>query len=222
MLLLGMMPAHTAAAAADLPSWCRSPKSPEVVITPHMTQIQYDLTKTKDQLNDIDTDTINPYGKTVHSDTGGLMRGGIRTEYRTTFGGLSFGLKGRGQSCIWVDKIQVSITLSPTIYIAREYASGTCMFNAVRDHEMKHVAVDKGLMSRYAQQVDTALKAELQRQHIYGPMPTAQQGQLQQHVQSRIVTVMDTTLAQLNAERRRQQQNVDTLSEYQRVNAVCR
>lgn len=215
--VLMMMPAVAQAA----PSWCRAPHAPQLVVTPRQDTLRYDFTKTIAQLNKVDTDTVNPYGTGVHSDTGGLMRGGIRTAYRTQMGGISYGAQGRGQSCVWIDTIKVDITLSPTIFIARDYPQGSCMFNAIKGHELKHLAVDQRLMDRYTRDIRTALAQEMQRQSTYGPFPTAQTGAVQQQIQSRIVQVMDTTMARLNADRRRQQQAVDSLEEYQRVNAMC-
>ncbi len=209
-------------AMAASPSWCRAPQVPQVLVTPRMDPLRYDFSKNIDQLNRVDTDTINPYGNGVHSDTGGLMRGGIRTAYRTQFGGMAYGPHGRGQSCVWVDTISVDITLSPTIFIARDYPQGTCMFNAIREHELKHLAVDQRLMDRYVRDVQTALATEMQRQSITGPFPSSQESVMQKQMQARVVAVMDTTMARLNADRRRQQQDVDSLAEYQRVNAMCK
>lgn len=211
--------ARTESAKAGADSWCRLPTAPKLIITPKAESTKYDFSKSKAQLNNFSVDTKNPYGTQVHTDVGGLMSGGITTNYVTRFDGIVD--NKTDQTCIWFSEIKVNITIDPTIYVASDYPRGSCMHNAVMDHEKKHINVDRSLVNYYAQSIGKALGAELKRQAIYGPIPSAQGDKMQQDMHDRIAKVMKKEMDFLNTERRKRQQAVDSLAEYQRVNAQC-
>lgn len=202
----------------NVKSWCRTEKAPRLDIKPATARIKYDHTKTKSQLNGFEVDTVNPYGTKVHTDVGGLMKGGIETGYDITMGSIR---TSDNRSCAWYDSITVDINITPTIFIARDYKKGSCMYNAVLEHENKHIAVDRKLVNTYAQQISKALQAELARQTVYGPVATAEEKALQDQMYARIAGIMKKQMAILNTERLKRQQQVDSLEEYNRVNALC-
>jgi hypothetical protein len=199
-------------------SWCRTAKAPQLIIKPVTDKVTYNHTKTKSQLNNFEVDTVNPYGTKVHTDVGGIMRGGIETNYATKFAGLR---SPEGQSCVWFDTVTVDIKITPTIFIAKDYKKGSCMYNAVLEHETKHVNVDRSLVNTYAQTIGAALQKELSGKTVYGPVPSARESATQDQMQRRISKIMKDQMAVLNAERLKRQQQVDSLAEYNRVNAMC-
>lgn len=219
---LAVMAAFPAAAqkpAGSDQSWCRMPAATKVIINPKSENITYDLTKSQADLNNFDTSTKNPYGNSVHTDVGGLMSGGIQTDYRTQFDGIVD--KVAKQTCLWYSAITVNINITPTIYIASNYPKGSCMFNAVMEHEQKHVTVDRRLVNTYAQSIRSALQAEIEKQSIYGPVPNASVEQTQNEMGAKIKKIVDDKMAELTKKRLRQQQLVDSLAEYNRVNTLC-
>lgn len=147
------------------------------------------------------------------------MKGGIETSQSMRFSTLTN--PRLREVCYWYDTVDVNIHINPTIYIASEFPQGSCMHNAIMEHEQKHVTVDREMVNKYAQLIGNAIKAETDRQPIYGPVPLAQEKAIEAAIKSKMQSIVTNLIAQMDQERKTRQQVVDNLSEYQRVNALC-
>lgn len=215
-VISGFVPVEAAFAKS---SWCQMTKAPVVNIRASTDKISYNFTTSEKSLNGFDVDTINPYGKNVITDVGGLMKGGIETSQSMRFSTLTN--PRLREVCYWYDTVDVNIHINPTIYIASEFPQGSCMHNAIMEHEQKHVTVDREMVNKYAQLIGNAIKAETDRQPIYGPVPLAQEKAIEAAIKSKMQSIVTNLIAQMDQERKTRQQVVDNLSEYQRVNALC-
>lgn len=209
----------TGPAWAESSTWCQMNAAPVVNIRASTDNVSYNFTTSEKQLNGFDVDTVNPYGKSVITDVGGLMKGGIETSQSMRFRTLTN--PRLGQICYWYDTVDVKIHINPTIYIAREFPEGSCMHKAIMEHEQKHVTVDREIVNKYAQLIGNAIKAETDQKPIYGPVPLAQQKAIEGAIKEKMKSVVTGLTAQMDRERRSRQQIVDSLPEYQRVNALC-
>jgi hypothetical protein len=54
-----------------------------------------------------------------------------------------------GASCAVVESVRILPMKEVTVYVAREYAVGSCNYDAVRRHEDEHVAIARRLVSEY-------------------------------------------------------------------------
>lgn len=215
-VISGFVPAAGAFAQS---SWCQMNKAPVVNIRASTDKISYNFTTSEKSLNGFDVDTVNPYGKNVITDVGGLMKGGIETSQSMRFSTLTNPrLK---EVCYWYDTVDVNIHINPTIYIASEFPERSCMHKAIMEHEQKHVTVDREMVNKYAQLIGNAIKAETDRQPIYGPVPLAQEKAIEEAIKGKMKSIVTSLTAQMDEERRVRQQAVDNLSEYQRVNSLC-
>jgi hypothetical protein len=205
--------------AQDHSSWCYPRSAPRINITPTTEDIFFNFTKTENELNNFKIDTVNPYGKDVIVDVGGLMLGGIELTHSASIGYISN--PNYNLSCLWFDTLNIDIGIKPTIYIAKEYNKGTCMHNAIMEHEMKHIKVDRDIVNKYANIIGYKINDKLTRETIYGPAPTsgdaAQQAQMMQSINDIIKGFID----ELQIERKIAQQGVDTVTEYDGVSAKC-
>lgn len=126
------------------------------------------------------------------------------------------------QACLYITKITVTITLDPKIYIAKEYAPGTCHYNAVLQHEMKHFRVDRDVVNKYSnvilQELDRTLKRLGYKQ---GPFPAEKTAAYQQSLGKLISSTVTDLSNIMNQERQKNQTAVDTVEEYRRVDGVC-
>jgi len=208
-----------ARAATPDTNWCQPKTTPAVSIMSDTNRITWVYNKSSKVLNKSQIDTVNPYGNSVITDVGGLMHGGIKMDEKMEFGTLTN--SGTGETCIYYNKIDVGFHIFPTIYIASEYPQNSCMFNAIRAHELKHINVDRDIVNRYAKGVGQAIQAEIKRQYIYGPAPTADKVALQMTIKQRMEGIMKVYSDAMDAERRKRQQDVDNLQEYERVNHLC-
>jgi len=75
------------------------------------------------------------------------------------------GVATHGSQPFWVTSVDVAPTFhSITVYIAREYAEGSCEYRETLRHEMEHVGVDRALLEEYAGRMRAAL--------VFSALPT--------------------------------------------------
>ncbi len=199
-------------------SWCNPNDVPKIEILPRTHEIHYDYTKSEAELSQFHIDTKNPYGGDVITDVGGLMQGGIKALSSMQIGTLTH--SGKGETCMWYKNIKFEIWISPTIYINKKYPKGGCEAKAILGHEHKHVNVDRRVVNKYSELIGQALMKEIKRRYLYGPVPTANERELQARMEEHIKSIIDRYTAQMNQERMERQQGVDSLEEYQRVNRI--
>lgn len=201
-------------------NWCNPDSAPVITISPFTDRISYNFNLSEKELNGFSVDTINPYGNNVITDVGGLMKGGIETEQQMKFGTLTN--RSTGQVCYWYTSVDVSIHINPTIYVAREFPKDSCMHNAILAHEQQHVIVDREIVNKYAGILGNAIKEEISSRRIYGPVPVSQEPAIASQMKSRMQSILKQVTNQMSAERKARQQKVDSLSEYERVNHLCK
>lgn len=174
-----------------------------------------ELTKFKPMLN-----SKGPYGDNVETHIQGLTHGRIGVE-----GGYEFATQtwpDLEKVCMYASKVDVKITLDPKIYIAREYAPGSCEYNAVLGHEMKHFKTDRDLVNKYTNIIVKAVNNTLIKVgYSHGPYDVSQLPALQKQIGGIIESVIQQFSQNMNKERRVLQAQVDSLAEYQRVDALC-
>ena len=95
------------------------------------------------------------------------------------------------------------------------------MFNAIMEHEQKHVMVDREIVNKYAKLMGQAIRDDITTHRIYGPVPISQQQSLNQQLNTRMETLLNHFTNQMSTERRKRQQAVDSLNEYERINHLC-
>lgn len=200
---------------------CQLKKTPEITVTAADTTVRYDHSRSQAQLDAMEHDTVSPYAGNVQTHVGGLMAGEVSIAQNVrimqeTYPRFNFG-------CLYFDTVRVTITIKPTIYIAKEYKKDGCMYRAIREHERKHIAVDQQIVAKYKPRItDAVYGAVRELGAAHGPMKistiTAAQDRLQTHVQG----VVRAFSGEMSAERRARQQEVDTLDEYERVQDKCR
>ena len=206
--------------SASASSWCRVVRPPQVSIKTDTDKINWVFNLSQRQLNNFDVDTINPYGNSVHTDVGGLMKGGINMVQTMRFNTVTH--NGLKQSCLFYDSVSVQLKIEPSIYIAREYAPGSCRHNAIKEHELKHINVDRMIVNKYAQLIGRAIKTEIDKRALYGPVSITQEESIRQLMRTRMEGILRKINTQMENERRTRQQAIDNIQEYERVNNLCR
>ncbi|PZP54596.1 MAG: hypothetical protein DI586_09405 [Micavibrio aeruginosavorus] len=206
-------------ATANAESWCQPKVTPTINVKTDTNRIKWVFNKSQKDLNQKDIDTVNPYGNSVITDVGGLMHGGIKMQQRMEFGTLTN--PNVNETCMFYNSVDASFHIYPTIYIAREYPQGSCMHNAIRAHELQHVNIDRQIVNKYALLVGNAIKSEINRQFTYGPVPSSNRNAIQAQMRQRMEGILRQHSTAMDAERRKLQQDLDSLSEYERVNHLC-
>ena len=208
---------HLASASVE----CKLKKPPEIKVSASDTSVRFDHTKSQAQMNNLQNDTVSPYGPNVQTHVGGLMSGEISISQnlrlmQETWPNINAG-------CLYLDSLQIKIHIKPTIYIAREYLKTGCMYHAIMEHEKKHIAVDRQIVNKYTALIAKGVDAALKKiGYAHGPFRIGEIPQRQKEIQEFVKTMVQGYSDQMNAERQRLQQAVDTLEEYERVQAQCR
>lgn len=200
---------------------CKAKIPSRINVRPSQSHVKYDFTKTKAQLNSVDVDTISPYGPQHKTSVSGLMSGSIQLKNNISFLHETHSLTQ--QSCIFVKTIDVEINLDPTIFVASEFPKGSCMHSAILAHEFKHVEVDQKLVNRYHNLIGRALSDVLDaRGGTYGPVHKNDLESELNLIKHSFHDVLIRLNDNLNQERRRQQQAIDTIEEYDSIGVRCK
>ena len=199
--------------------WCKPNTSPKINVHTSTDQVLYNFTLSEKQLDTFSVSTVNPYASNIITDVGGLMKGGIQTQQRMSFGTLIN--RETNQICYWHDNMDVYMHIKPTIYVANNFPKGSCMHNAILEHEHKHVVLDREIVNKYAALIGQAMKSDINQYHVFGPVPLSQQNVLQGQIKQRMQTILTNYTTQMSTERRKRQQQIDSLQEYERVNNLC-
>ncbi|MCI5059891.1 MAG: hypothetical protein MRY79_02340 [Alphaproteobacteria bacterium] len=205
----------------NAPIKCQIKVAPRINVTPSKSNVRYDFTRSKAELNRFDVDTISPYGPRHKTTVSGLMSGAIRVQSRVSFMHETYAQLGLG--CVYLKSVDVKVHINPTIYIAREYKQGSCMHTAVLVHERKHVREDQLIVNKYAKIIGQAIKAVVNSQDgAFGPFETERIPFVQQNVQNSIQKIVKKYNQKMNEERQERQQAIDTLEEYESIGARCK
>ena len=206
-------------ASADIK--CQLRQSPRIDIGASDSTVRYDHTKSQKQLDHLDNDTVSPYGANVQTHVGGLMSGEVSISQNIRIMQESYPTLNSG--CLYVDSIKVQLHIKPIIYIAREFPKGGCMYDAVMEHEKKHIAVDRKIVNKYTNLIVHGLDDAFKNVgYAQGPFSTGELKSKQKNMQDFTHKIVQEYGRQMTDERKRLQQQVDTLEEYERVNSLCR
>ncbi len=205
-------------AAYDLK--CQLKRAPQINITASDTAVKYDTSKSQAELDNFQYDTVSPYGQNVQTHVGGLMSGSVSISQNIRIMQETYAALNQG--CLYIDSINVKIHIDPTIYIANHYKRTGCMFNAIMEHEQKHIKVDRMIVNKYSALIGKSLYAALKpANYTYGPFQMSQMPLAQENIQASVQSILKTYSEQMSAERQAKQQAVDSLQEYERVRKLC-
>ncbi len=210
----------SSAMSAHAENWCQTPKAPTITVKTSTDHITYNFSLAERQLNKFNVSTVSPYSSNVITDVGGLMKGGIETQQQMSFGTMTN--QQTREVCIWHDKIDVLIHIKPTIFVASEFPKGTCMHQSILDHEHKHVVVDREIVNKYASLIGKALHDDIRKYSVYGPVTLSRQQETLETIRKRMQAILSQQTTEMSNERKKRQQAVDSLQEYNRVNASCK
>jgi len=199
---------------------CVMPKPTDISAVPSTKEITWDFSKTTAEIQNVHIDTINPYAFTGESFVEGYMSGSIKMTPHVNL--LYKILPEYNAACAWYDSIDIEMQISPTIVIPKEVHEDSCMGPAVRQHEMKHIAVDRQIVNKYIAIMGRKVYDGLaERGFMAGPIPIDQ-------VQSTLARMQDTVTQIVGQEYKRMelddldaQRAVDSVQEYRRVQALC-
>ena len=199
---------------------CTSLFPTKISVLTEKTRIQYDFSQTKAQLSKIETDTISPYGTNHKTISSGLMSGALEIRSEVSFMQETFSSMGIG--CLYVKSVDITLRTEPKIFVANEYKPGTCMHNAILEHEQKHVLEDQYIANKYISIIREAIYdvVSVQKSNV-GPYSRLNMLKAQTNIQGEISKTISKYSKIMNKERRTRQQSIDTYEEYETIGKAC-
>lgn len=114
--------------------------------------------------------------------------------------------------------IQLVFSATPmTVYVARELADDDCRRSAIRDHELKHVAVYRDYLAELVRRADVELPRVFGDEVIYARDAEAARHLTRRRLQAFMQAFMQPRYAELKA----RQAAIDTPDEYERLAHRC-
>ncbi len=199
---------------------CPAHEPTKIEVIPHTAKVKYDYSQSLEQIQAYQTDTIDPYSFHGHTITQGFMRGQIELRHKITFGTIKNSSLGYG--CLWYNTIRIELDIDPSIVIAKELYDDKCMREAIIEHEMKHVYVDRKIVNQYAKSIGQRVFSALKKRGFsVGPFAIERMEEIQGKMQRVVAQILDLEYKKLGITRKERQQAVDSLEEYQRVDDEC-
>lgn len=120
------------------------------------------------------------------------------------------------QECL-SPQVIITIEYKPImIFIGREFPAGSCTYQEVLRHEMRHVSTYREYLPRIEAAVRSQLKQMFHSRIIYGAPGTLER-QLKAQIYEDWLPVVDREIRRVNAAQAR----IDTAEEYDRMENVC-
>lgn len=197
---------------------CVVPKAPVINVSPVTKEVEYDFSKSSDELGMMQNDTVNPYAPGTDTTTGGLRHEEPKVSIEVKIG---YKQHATGPVCFWYDAINVKIQLQPKIYIASDKTGDKRCRDAIVEHEKKHVTVDRQVINKYAQELGKAIQEAVNSAGGVGPYNPDRIEATQEMMTEHIKTALASRQLAVEQEMRKRQAEVDSYEEYERVGTLC-
>lgn len=155
--------------------------------------------------------------KKGHHSIGGTGGGAIGLESDVRYEIKTLGKRG----CVRIKSIKGTFIAKPVIHIASDYRRGSCEYNAILEHEKKHIRVMKSFHKKYAPKIKKELRRVALQLQSKGIVPARDVKKRQKEMQSYIQQYVQAYTADIMQELDRKQKAIDTHAEYKRVAAKC-
>lgn len=210
----------TAVLLAPATSWSNEQPSREL-----RTQCEQRLAETVVRVVSQPSDVVYDFSKSVQELTRmspaahgarwtlGLARARMRVATKWSVSSLTF---EQGRGCL---RPSLTVTLSAgpqTVYVAREFPRGTCAFDEIAAHELRHVKANQEHLERVADRYQAEMAQFFGQRIFYGNVQALQK-QLEQAVSEHWTRRILDELDQVDAHHRR----IDSVEEYARNETMC-
>jgi hypothetical protein len=139
-----------------------------------------------------------------------------RAQYGATLGGPVLQDAASGYECV-APRVEIKLNYAPVlIYVGNEFAPGTCSYNVILEHELRHLKAYMDNLARVEQAVREALEKRFEAKPLYAPSGTAQSA-LQHEINSLWFPFIHAEFDKGNLE----QAKIDTPQEYARLGDSC-
>jgi hypothetical protein len=106
------------------------------------------------------------------------------------------------------------------VHIAKELPRNSCEYNFVRDHEYKHVNINKDNMRRYSKELVAAFNKQFPSRIIYGSFEKVD-SEVQKTMNKKWTSFIEKATAKMEIDGNKRHKALDSPEEYAKANTVC-
>lgn len=182
----------------------------------HFGEAEIINNKTSKEIEGIRASQEGPFVEKVLGLTTGDFRQECTYQFRTR---KKFLAKGH---LLWVEDLKVVLSAeNMKVYVAREYAPGSCEYEETLKHELEHMAIHREVYGKYCRLLEEAFTVAKGVPSKQRPMwvedPAKGQERLGKMIEDTANPVFDAYLAELQE----RQSALDTPANYRGINARC-
>lgn len=212
-------------AAATQPA-CPSVSAPNIVVEMRVKEPVINHKKTIAQMKLMRMDTTMPFEMRQfdHLDRGGMMSAEIQIHYGVKTSPVPGNTAETvNMHCVRYDNVDITLTLAPKIFVARDYADHSCYYQKTLQHELGHVDMDKVVVEKYRMRLQDGLSLAFSgpQDAIAGPVAKRKIKALEKKMGEQIVGMTNGLLADMVRERQEKQQAVDSVQNYAYIMNAC-
>ncbi len=151
-----------AAASSDSPCLQKKPYQSDVVINLEVPVPYYDLTRNKAYLNNdggrskrewLAKNNMVGVWSSNHMTTLGVASGGWAVNYRWRLDPEPLD-QYWAYACLYVKQLEINMIFRTMITIPKEYPQGSCEFEVIHDHELKHYNINRQVALKTAKKLE--------------------------------------------------------------------
>ncbi|HBR67837.1 MAG TPA: hypothetical protein DEA55_00480 [Rhodospirillaceae bacterium] len=152
--------------------------------------------------------------KKVLGTGGGAMSIKANLRFRTA-------TQGR-KSCVSLKEIKAEYVSYPEIHIASNFRKGSCAYNAVLEHEEKHIAILKEFHNEYSQKLKADMENLAMQINVTGPVAAKDVQKVQDEASADLYRWIDSFTRQASLILEQRQAKIDTEEEYKKMSSLCK
>lgn len=148
----------------------------------------------------------------------GLGGGEIGTKFQAAF---EYATTPEGGVCVQLDKVKAIFYAYPRMYIASDYKKGSCEYEAILEHEKRHVKALIDFHDEHEERFRTHLGRIAKRIPMFGPVTKAEVPAVKQRLMDYVMSEYNAFQNKALMSLQREQRKIDSPSEYRGVAAKC-
>jgi len=134
--------------------------------------------------------------------------------------GRRYGRYG-GNYCPYFQNIEIEIYYGTVIFIANDFAKGTCRFDAIMEHEMKHHNTNHDIAGKYAKMLERDLPKMIEEVEGMGYVHYTKADARFDFMRQSLADAIEVYGQAMSEEMGRENAKIDTLENYQAESKLC-
>lgn len=215
-----------ASSSPAAPTACPSVPAPNIVVEMQIREPEISHDKSIAQMQLMRMDTVMPYQmrQLDHIDRGGMMSAEIQINYGVKTSIVPGNTAETvNLNCVRYDHVDITLTLVPKIFVAKDYAENSCYYQKTLQHELGHFDMDRVVVEKYRLRLQDGLSLAFSgpQDAVQGPVKKRKIAALEKAMGEQVVAMTNGLLTDMVRERQAKQQAVDSAQNYAYIMNAC-